>query len=100
MAAGRRAGEVDAEHLLPLALRVAGAARLDAGNLLGAESVLDRALSVADERGSVERGFIAAELEQVALLKGSASVAAERHAQASAAWDALGFVGSNRYPRG
>ena len=100
VAAGRRAGEVDAEHLLPLALRVAGAARLDAGNLLGAESVLDRALSVADEQGSVERGFIAAELEQVALLKGSASVAAERHAQASAAWDALGFVGSNRYPRG
>jgi len=92
-----RAVSLEADHLLPLVLRVQGAALTDLGRDDRARVVLVRALDLASHHSVVESGFICAELVRLAEDPG----AAERYQQqANESWGRLGFVGTQRYPRG
>ena len=94
-----RAIALDAGYLLPWLLRIQGAAQSDLGMMEDAESTLLLALEVANSHSRVERGFILAELGQLARRVGEADEAAQRECESAEAFDELGFIGSRRYPR-
>ena len=94
-----RAIALDAGYLLPWLLRIQGAAQSDLGMMEDAESTLLLALEVANSHSRVERGFILAELGQLARRVGEADEAAQRERESAEAFDELGFIGSRRYPR-
>jgi tetratricopeptide (TPR) repeat protein len=94
-----RATALDEGYLLPWLLRLHGAALSDAGHLDQAELTLARALDIADRHGRIERGFVLAELAQVARRRGDLIAAERRDVESDEAFDLMGFVGSRRYPR-
>lgn len=96
--AAERARDLEADHVLPFALRVAGAALVDDARIERGRQQLELALAVT-EPGHVERGFVLAELARAAAAAGDHDTAVEFASQAKQAWDVLGFVGTPRYPR-
>jgi len=98
-AAAVRAKRIGAGHLLPMVLRIEGAARADLGEVDEARDVLEQALELSERDAVVERGFILAELARVALLGGDDERATHYESECEQAWDLLGFVGTPRFPR-
>ena len=98
--AAARADSLGAGYLMPSLLRVRGAGLAASGQLADAEAVLAAALDSCEAQGQLERGFILVELSRVATALGNdAEAAARLSAESAQALDALGFVGSPRYPR-
>jgi ATP/maltotriose-dependent transcriptional regulator MalT len=95
-----RATALDAGYLLPWLLRLYGAALSDAGRLEDAEDVLLRAMELAQGQSRIELAFILAERAEVAVRAGDLAEATRLLRDTNAAFDAMGFVGSHRYPRG
>ena len=93
------ADSLDAGYLQPTLQRLHGAALLEQGRLDDAEQQLTSALASCEQQGQIERGFILAELARVAVARGDAPAAVRLTTESRAALDALGHVGTPRYPR-
>ncbi len=87
-----------AEWVLPPVLRVLGAALVDL-DATDAADVLMRAQAAADAHVQAERGFVLAERARLAQRAGATDESAALAEQSEQAFERLGFIGSERYPR-
>ncbi len=98
--AAKRADSLGAGYLLPTLHRVRGAALADSDRPEEALEALAEALGACESQGGeLERGFVLAEQARVEASLGDSAAADRLAAESAQALDALGFVGSPRYPR-
>ena len=91
-----RADALGAGYLLPVLDRLHGVALLRLGDLDGARERLDRALALCEEQAPTERGFVLADLAEVADAVGDRTTAADLRTASAAALADLGYDPSPR----
>ena len=88
----RRAAEgLGAGYLLPALHRLHGVALLRLHDLVGARRRLGQALALCEEQAPTERGFVLADLADLAEAEGDPSAARALRAQSRTALDGLGY---------
>ena len=90
--AAHRAEALGAGYLLPVLHRLHGVALLRLDDLDEARVRLAQALALCDEQAPAERGFVLADLADLAAAEGDASAAEALRVQSRAALDALGYL--------